>query len=180
MHFLDCRELLLSSHLFFKMTKAGSKPSLCLGWRLSDEGDVSHLPLEFAFNKKERRSSKFVYSCHNSSHWLLSDERPGDELSGRLDRNLTTSQALMLRYAFTNTCNVNDAFNNDDLSDRTARGSSFISDNSFNGTLSSTVSPAIINKFSFELAQRRAVVRTGECNVSRSPHSGSSPFRHTL
>jgi hypothetical protein len=84
------------------------------------------------------------------------------ELSVRLDRNLTTSQALMLRYAFTNTRNVNDAFNNDDLSDRTARGSSFISDNSFNGTLSSTVSTAILNKFSFELAQRRAVERTGD------------------
>jgi hypothetical protein len=68
----------------------------------------------------------------------------------------------MLRYAFTNTRNVNDAFNNDDLSDRTARGSSFISDNSFNGTLSSTLSEAIINKFSFELAQRRAVERTGD------------------
>jgi len=84
------------------------------------------------------------------------------ELSGRLDRNLTTIQAVMLRFAFTNTRNVNDAFNNDDLSDRTARGSSFISDNSFNGTLSSTLSAAIINKFSFELAQRRAVERTGD------------------
>ena len=50
------------------------------------------------------------------------------------------------------TRNVNDAFNNDDLSHLTARGSFFISDNSFNGTLSSTVSTALINKFSFELS----------------------------
>lgn len=83
------------------------------------------------------------------------------ELSGRLDRNLTTKQALMFRYAFTNTRNVNDAFHTDELTDRTARGSSFIADNSLNGTLTSTVSTTALNKFSFELAQRRAVTRTG-------------------
>ncbi len=84
------------------------------------------------------------------------------ELSGRLDRTLNARHAAMLRYAFTNTRNVNDAFNTDDLSDRTARGSSFLSDNSLNGTLTSTFSAALLNKFNFELAQRRAVERTGD------------------
>ena len=83
------------------------------------------------------------------------------ELSGRLDHSLTVRQALMFRYAFTNTRNVNDAFHTDELTDRTARGSSFISDNSLNGTLTSTFSTNTLNKFSFELAQRRAVTRTG-------------------
>lgn len=83
------------------------------------------------------------------------------ELSGRLDRNLSPHQTAMLRYAFTNTRNVSDAFNADDLSDRTARGSSFVADNSLNGTLSSTFGTNGLNKFSFELAQRRAVQRTG-------------------
>ena len=84
------------------------------------------------------------------------------ELSGRLDRTLTPHHAAMLRYAFTNSRNVNDAFNNDDLSDRTVRGSSFIADNSLNGRLSSTISSTTLNKFDFELAQRRAVERTGD------------------
>lgn len=84
------------------------------------------------------------------------------EISGRLDRTLTSRNTAMLRYAFTNTRNVNDAFNSDDLSDRSARGSSFIADNSLNGTLSSTAISAVLNKLSFEVAQRRAFERTAE------------------
>lgn len=83
------------------------------------------------------------------------------ELSGRLDHTLTAKHALMFRYAFTNTRSVNDAFHTDELTDRTARGSSFIADNSLNGTLTSTFTENILNKLSFELAQRRAVQRTG-------------------
>lgn len=83
------------------------------------------------------------------------------ELSGRIDRNLTLHQSVMLRYAFTNTRNVNDAFNTDELVDRSARGSSFTTDNSLNGTLSSTLRERTLNKFSFELSRRRAVERTG-------------------
>ena len=55
------------------------------------------------------------------------DQEP--EISGRLDRKLSPHQTAMLRYAFTNTRNVNDALNTDELSDRTARGSSFVADN---------------------------------------------------
>jgi hypothetical protein len=84
------------------------------------------------------------------------------ELSGRVDRSLTTRQAVMLRYAFTNSRNVSDAFHTDELADRTARGSSFIADNSLNGTLTSTLSATLLNKLSFELAQRRAVERTNQ------------------
>jgi hypothetical protein len=83
------------------------------------------------------------------------------ELSGRVDRNLTARQGLMLRYAFSNTRNVNDAFHTDELTDRTARGSSFTADNSLNGRLTSTVNENLLNKLSFELAQRRAVEKTG-------------------
>ncbi|MCU1223260.1 MAG: TonB-dependent receptor [Edaphobacter sp.] len=84
------------------------------------------------------------------------------ELSGRVDRTLTTHQAVMLRYAFTNSRNLSDAFHTDELTDRTARGSSFIADNSLNGTLTSTFSSTLLNKLSFELAQRRAVERTDQ------------------
>lgn len=82
------------------------------------------------------------------------------ELSGRIDRTLTTREAITLRYAFTNGRNVNDAFHTDELTDQTARGSSFIADNSLNGTLTSTMTESVLNKLSFELAQRRAVERT--------------------
>jgi hypothetical protein len=82
------------------------------------------------------------------------------ELSGRIDRTLTAEQKVMLRYAFTNTRNVNDAFNTDELSDGTARGSSFTADNSLNGTLSSTLGPKTFNAFNIEVAQRRVAERT--------------------
>ena len=82
------------------------------------------------------------------------------ELSGRIDHSLTARENIMLRYAFTNSRNVNDAFRTDELTDRTARGSSFFADNSLNGTLTSTMSENLLNKFGFELAQRRAVERT--------------------
>jgi hypothetical protein len=82
------------------------------------------------------------------------------ELSARVDQIISGKQAIMLRYAFTNGRNVNEAFNTDELADWTARGSSFVSDNSVNGTLTSTFSSTLLNKFSFELAQRRAVDRT--------------------
>jgi hypothetical protein len=84
------------------------------------------------------------------------------ELSGRMDRTLTTRQAVMLRYAFTNGRNVSDAFHTDELTDRTARDSAFIADNSLNGTLTSTLTETLLNKLSFELAQRRAVERTNQ------------------
>ncbi len=83
------------------------------------------------------------------------------ELSGRVDRVLSPQQKLMVRYAFTNTRDVNEAFNTDDLSDRSARGSSFLADNSLNGTLSSAFGAHLFNALSFELSQRRFVDRTG-------------------
>ena len=82
------------------------------------------------------------------------------EVSGRLDRILSARQSAMVRYAFSNSRNVADAFNTDEISDHSARGSSFTADNSLNGTLTSSFSNELLNKFSFELSQRRAVERT--------------------
>lgn len=82
------------------------------------------------------------------------------EFSARFDRTLTSRDSFMLRYALTNNRNVNDAFNTDDLSDRSARGSAFHSDNSLNGTLTSSFSAGMVNRLSFEVSQRRAVDRT--------------------
>jgi hypothetical protein len=87
------------------------------------------------------------------------------ELSGRIDHTWTAQESVMVRYAFTNTRNVNDAFHTDDLTDGTARGSSFIADNSLNGTLTSSFGNALLNKLSFEIAQRKAVERTNQSSV---------------
>ncbi len=84
------------------------------------------------------------------------------ELSVRLDQRLSTKHQLAVRYAFTNTRNVNDAFNTDDLTDLSARGSSFTADNSVNGTIQSTLTSMLLNSLSFELSQRRAVERTDD------------------
>lgn len=98
------------------------------------------------------------------------------ELSGRIDHALTTREAIMLRYAFTNGRNVNDAFHTDELTDRTARGSSFVADNSLNGTLTSTVAKTLFNKLSFEVAQRRAVERTQQTTGPGILVSGTALF----
>ncbi|GAC1645557.1 MAG: hypothetical protein NVS9B15_03170 [Acidobacteriaceae bacterium] len=82
------------------------------------------------------------------------------ELSGRVDRTLSPKQSVMMRYAFTNARKIGEAFHTDELADRTARGSVFLSDNSLNTTLTSTSDTNVVNQFSFELAQRRAVQRT--------------------
>lgn len=83
------------------------------------------------------------------------------EVSGRLDRVFTPGESAMVRYAFTNSRSSADAFNTDELSDVSARGSAFTADNSVNGTLTSTLSSDLLNKLSFEVSQRRAVERTG-------------------
>ncbi|MGI8770831.1 MAG: carboxypeptidase regulatory-like domain-containing protein [Acidobacteriaceae bacterium] len=85
------------------------------------------------------------------------------ELSGRIDRSFPTN-ALMLRYALTNNRSVNGAFNTDDLSDASARGSAFYNDNSVNGSWNATLSPRLLNQLSFEIARRRVALRTGSGN----------------
>jgi hypothetical protein len=82
----------------------------------------------------------------------------------------------MLRYAFTNSRNVNDAFHTDELTDQTARGSTFVADNSLNGTLTSTFNERVLNKLIFELAQRRAVERTGQTTGPGVLISGTALF----
>jgi hypothetical protein len=50
----------------------------------------------------------------------------------------------------------------DELTDQSARGSSFVAGNSVNGMLTSTLGESSVNSFRLELSQRRAVERTGE------------------
>ena len=82
------------------------------------------------------------------------------EFSIRADRPFSKS-SVMVRYALTNNRSVNDAFNTDDLSDVSARGSAFYDDNGVNGSWSTTFSPRLMNQLTLEVAQRRVVQRSG-------------------
>lgn len=81
------------------------------------------------------------------------------ELAGRADRSFGRS-SLMLRYALTNNRAVNNAFNTDDLTDLSARGSAFYDDNSINGSWNDTFSSRQVNQLNFQIAQRRVALRT--------------------
>ncbi len=87
------------------------------------------------------------------------------ELSSRLDRTISPTESLMLRYAFTNTRNVADGFDTDEITDLSARGSTFVADNSLNSTLTSTRNAGLLNQLHFELAQRRFVSRTEDATT---------------
>lgn len=88
--------------------------------------------------------------------------RAETEASGKFDQQLNTNNSLMLRYAFTNNREASQAFNAGGLNDPSAAGSSFIADNALAGSLLSTVSPTAVNDFRFQIARRRATLRTND------------------
>jgi hypothetical protein len=141
--------------------------------RGEDTNDLSPSTLN-SINSSLRNYPPLSHLILQSGFFPTTDQET--ELSGRIDRTLTTREAVMLRYAFTNSHNVNHTFNTDELTDRTARGSSFIADNSLNGTLTSTLSESKLNKLSFEVAQRRAVERTGQTAGPGVLVSGTAQF----
>jgi outer membrane receptor for ferrienterochelin and colicin len=86
--------------------------------------------------------------------------RAETEVSGKLTHQLTARHSLMLRYAFTNNREAGDAFNNSSLYDYSAHGSSFVKDHAGVGSLTSTLSPSLLNDLRFQLAARQVVNRT--------------------
>lgn len=88
--------------------------------------------------------------------------RAETEAAGKLDHSLTARTTLMLRYAFTNNRVSGDAFNTSGLFDPTSRGSSFISDNSLSGALTTVLGSNAVSDFRFQAATRHAVLRTNE------------------
>jgi len=88
--------------------------------------------------------------------------RAETEAAGRLDHQLRRNTSLMLRYAFTNNKEAGDAFNTDGLTDASARGSSFTSDNALAGALVTVFGSAAVGALRFQVATRRAVLRTND------------------
>jgi hypothetical protein len=88
--------------------------------------------------------------------------RAETEASGKLNHQLTPANSLMLRYAFTNNQLAGNAFNTGGLEDASARGSSFIADNSLAGSLVSTYGSNAVGDFRFQAATRHVVLRTND------------------
>ena len=90
--------------------------------------------------------------------------RAETEASAKLNHQLTPSNSLMLRYAFTNNREAGDAFHNAGWDDPSARGSSFTQDHDGAASLTSLFTPQTVGDLRFQLAQRRAVVRTNDAS----------------
>jgi hypothetical protein len=88
--------------------------------------------------------------------------RAETEAAGRLDHQLTKNNSLMLRYTFMNNKEAGYAFNTNGLIDASARGSSFLSDNALSGSLTSVLGSGAVSDLRFQLATRRAVLRTND------------------
>ena len=84
------------------------------------------------------------------------------EAAGKLDQRLTKSSSVMLRYAFTNNKESGDSFNTDGLTDASARGSSFTSDNALVGSLTTVLGSNAVSDLRFQTATRHAVLRTNQ------------------
>jgi TonB dependent receptor/TonB-dependent Receptor Plug Domain len=88
--------------------------------------------------------------------------RAETEAAGRLDYQLTMNTSLMFRYAFTNNREATDAFNTGGLTDVSARGSSFIADNSVSGSITTVYGADAVGDLRFQAATRHAVLRTND------------------
>jgi hypothetical protein len=84
------------------------------------------------------------------------------EAAAKLDHQITRDTSLMLRYAFTNNKEAGDAFNTGGLTDVSARGSSFTSDNALSGSLTTVYGSSAVGDLRFQAATRRAVLRTND------------------
>src|SRR5712691_2953507 len=88
--------------------------------------------------------------------------RAETEASGKLNHQLSSQNALMVRYAFTNSRKAGDAFNTTGLEDASARGSSFTADNALVGSLVSVLGSQGMGDLRLQAATRHAVLRTND------------------
>jgi len=68
----------------------------------------------------------------------------------------------MLRYVFTNNKESGDGFNTSGLIDASTRGSSFTSDNTLSGSLTTVFGSEAVSDFRFQAATRHVVLRTNQ------------------
>jgi len=104
--------------------------------------------------------------------------RAETEAGGKVDHQLTKNTSLMLRYVFTNNKESSDAFNTSGLIDASARGSSFTSDNALSGSVTTILGSQAISDFRFQVASRRAVLRTNQLFGPEIDIAGVVTFGH--
>jgi hypothetical protein len=83
------------------------------------------------------------------------------EASGKVNHQLARN-SVMLRYAFTNNREAGDAFHTAGWTDPSGRGSSFTQDHAVVGALTTTFDPQSVGDLRFQIADRRAVLRTND------------------
>jgi hypothetical protein len=93
---------------------------------------------------------------------LFPTSRAETEASAKINHQLTPRNSLMLRYAFTNNREAGDAFHTAGFADPSARGSSFTEDHAAVGSLTSVFNPQSVGDLRFQIAGRRAVLRTND------------------
>jgi hypothetical protein len=82
--------------------------------------------------------------------------RAESEASGKLNHQINSKNALMVRYAFTDNRVAGNAFNTTALQDASARGNSVTADNAIVGSLVSEFGNQAIGDLRFQAATRRA------------------------
>jgi hypothetical protein len=102
--------------------------------------------------------------------------RAETEIAGKLNHQLRKDTLLMLRYAFTNNKEAGDAFNNSGLMDPSMRGSSWISDNSLSGSLTTLTKSQAISDWRFQVATRRALLGTNHAAGPEIDIAGVAAF----
>jgi hypothetical protein len=104
--------------------------------------------------------------------------RAETEIAGKLNHQLRRDTLLMLRYAFTNNKEAGDAFNSSGLMDPSMRGSSWTSDNSLSGSLTTVTKSQAISDWRFQIATRRALLGTNQSLGPEIDIAGIAAFGH--
>ncbi|HYX40487.1 MAG TPA: TonB-dependent receptor, partial [Pyrinomonadaceae bacterium] len=84
------------------------------------------------------------------------------EAAGKLTYLVGSRHTLNFRFAFTNVRARNDAFNNETLSDPTARGSAYTKDYQLTASAISVLSSRLINDLRFQASTRNVLTRAGD------------------
>jgi hypothetical protein len=84
------------------------------------------------------------------------------EAAGKLTYLAGSRHTLNFRFAFTNVRSRGDAFNNDTLSERTARGSAYTKDYQLTGSIISIGSPHLVNDLRLQASTRNVLTRAGD------------------
>jgi outer membrane receptor protein involved in Fe transport len=88
--------------------------------------------------------------------------RAETEASAKINHQLSAANSAMLRFAFTNNREAGDAFNTAGWTDPSARGSGFTRDLAVVGALTTVFDPRSVGDLRFQIADRRAVLRTND------------------